>query len=376
MWSWFRVHRLRFLGFLVVIAAGTALASVVDSRISRSAVFLVCVAFAVGVAGLGTARTVGRRSSGVERDEAGALRDRAADQRDRQARHRDQASEHRDSAADHRDHDADQRDHDANQRDLDADLGEGPRDPPGTGPGAYPTHPDRGRWKLSQQEAAAARTRASHDRGAGASERATAEHDRDAARADRDASANERAHAGLDRDAATADREASAREREYASVDGLTGVYLRSAGFVELAHEMSRARRTNQPLVVAFVDVDHLKAVNDSLGHAAGDRMLREVAQALSSSQRPYDLVLRYGGDEFVCALPGMKIPDAARRFASLNSTLATGLERGSVTIGLAQLRPGDTVEDVVSRADAALIAERKQRRGAAPGGATSSRDA
>ena len=159
-------------------------------------------------------------------------------------------------------------------------------------------------------------------------------------------------------------------------MDGLTGVYLRSAGFVELAHEMSRARRTNQPLVVAFVDVDHLKAVNDSLGHAAGDRMLREVAQALSSSQRPYDLVLRYGGDEFVCALPGMQIPDAARRFASLNSTLAAGLERGSVTIGLAQLRPGDTVEDVVSRADAALIAARKQRRGAAPGGATSSRDA
>jgi diguanylate cyclase (GGDEF)-like protein len=71
----------------------------------------------------------------------------------------------------------------------------------------------------------------------------------------------------------------------------------------ELEREIARATRTRQPLVLAFVDVDHLKEINDVHGHAAGDQVLQAVAETLRTTLRGYDLIFRYGGDEFVCAL-------------------------------------------------------------------------
>jgi len=160
---------------------------------------------------------------------------------------------------------------------------------------------------------------------------------------------------------------ASAREREHASIDGLTGVYLRGPGSAELEREIARARREDKPLVLAFVDVDHLKTINDSRGHVAGDRMLREVANTLGAKLRSYDLIMRYGGDEFVCALLGLSIADATKRLVLVNAALAEAPEHGSVTVGLADLRPEDLPEDLVTRADAALYRERQQQRRTAP---------
>lgn len=145
-------------------------------------------------------------------------------------------------------------------------------------------------------------------------------------------------------------------------MDDLTGAYLRGEGFVHLEVEMSRARRTNQPLTLAFVDVDGLKAVNDLHGHAAGDRLLLEVANTLRANLRPYDLILRYGGDEFVCALSGMMMTDAAQRLGIINSALAEAPEHGSVTIGYAELQPEDSHEALVARADAELYRVRQAR--------------
>jgi GGDEF domain-containing protein len=105
---------------------------------------------------------------------------------------------------------------------------------------------------------------------AGATDRTQAEHDRATALADRESGASERTHAKRDRSAALADREASAWERAHASTDDLTRVYRRGPGFVELEREIARARRTAGPLMVAFVDINGLKAINDSRGHAAG----------------------------------------------------------------------------------------------------------
>ena len=358
-------HRLRLLVAAAVVVAGAVAGSALDSRMGRLVVFLVAVAIASGLAGYrGWRRSRARAGSGEERDQAALERDQAAGRRDRAAIHRDEAGSHRDQAADRRDHDADQRDADADQRDADADqldrVGEELEAPTGD-----PNAADRrDRSGLDRRAADEARRRASHDRGAGAGERTTAELDRDAALADRGASASERAHAELDRDAALADRGASAREREFASLDGLTGVYLRGAGFAELEHEVERARRTQQPLVLAFIDVDHLKEVNDSRGHAAGDRTLREVAHTLRASLRPYDVILRYGGDEFVCALAGIDLPAASKRLALVNAALAQAPEHSSVAIGLAELRPGDSVEALVARADTALLTERHRQRG------------
>jgi diguanylate cyclase (GGDEF)-like protein len=200
------------------------------------------------------------------------------------------------------------------------------------------------------------------DRGAGATERTEAEFDRERASADRGAGAHERVEAEHDRTSAHADRGASAHEREDASIDSLTGVSIRGAGLSWLDREMARARRTFETLILAFVDVDHLKEVNDAHGHAAGDQLLVDVARALRSKLRSYDVIFRYGGDEFVCAFSAVDVADAANRLALVNTALAQGALPGSVTAGLAELRPGDSTEDLVARADAALYRQRQTR--------------
>jgi len=185
--------------------------------------------------------------------------------------------------------------------------------------------------------------------------------DRGEASRDRQAEAGERTEAALDRNNARADRSASAREREASSHDALTGAYLRGAGLVELERDIARARRTQQSLVLAFVDVDGLKEVNDSRGHAAGDRMLLEVAKTLGAKLRPYDLIVRFGGDEFVCAISRLTMAEAGKRFALVNAALAEAPEPGSITIGLAELQPHDSPEELLARADAELYRERQR---------------
>ncbi len=181
--------------------------------------------------------------------------------------------------------------------------------------------------------------------------------------ADRGAGADERSHAQLDRGTAMTDRDASARDRERDSRDPLTGAHLRGAGSLELEREVARAGRTGQPLALAFVDVDGLKMINDLQGHAAGDRMLVQVTDTLRTKLRSYDLIIRYGGDEFVCVLAGMDMVEAASRMEIVNTALAAASEHGSVTAGVVDLREGETVDAMVRRADEALYEQRRLER-------------
>jgi diguanylate cyclase (GGDEF)-like protein len=205
------------------------------------------------------------------------------------------------------------------------------------------------------------RETASADRGAGALERTRSEADRATALADRGAGAGERADAGIDRTTAFADRGASAQDRAYSSLDDLTGAYLRDAGFQELDREIARVRRSQEPMIVVFADVDGLKAVNDCQGHAAGDQLLVEVATAFRATLRAHDLVIRYGGDEFVCAISGLTMAAATQRLTNVNAALLRASGGGSVTIGMAELQPADSAADLVARADAALYRERQR---------------
>jgi diguanylate cyclase (GGDEF)-like protein len=188
-------------------------------------------------------------------------------------------------------------------------------------------------------------------------------HDDDEPRAAYD----QRVAAALDREHAQRDRELAARDRALAAVDyaaagkdDLTGALRRGVGLGAVQRELDRAHRTHGRLVVAFVDVDGLKKVNDTSGHAAGDRLLERSAKLMIEHLRPYDVVVRVGGDEFVCSLNGIDVEAVRERFGLVSADLATGPDPGSISVGLGERRAGDSVDDLVNRADVALVAAKK----------------
>jgi diguanylate cyclase (GGDEF)-like protein len=151
--------------------------------------------------------------------------------------------------------------------------------------------------------------------------------------------------------------------KEEAAVDELTGALRRTAGMAQLQREVRRARRfDDQKLVVAFVDLDDLKVVNDTRGHAAGDAVLRELAAALRRRLRAYDLVIRWGGDEFVCSLPGAGLEAAQRALEDIRTELSarTGC---TFSTGFTELGQDVDAESLVARADADYYERRRRDR-------------
>ena len=147
-----------------------------------------------------------------------------------------------------------------------------------------------------------------------------------------------------------------------AATDDLTGAMRRGMGLAALQREIDRSRRPNGTgIVVGFIDVDGLKSLNDSRGHAAGDRLLRDVVAAVRERIRSYDLVFRYGGDEFVCVLIDVDLAQAERTVADIRANVTARTGEHSISVGLASVTEGDNAEAVVARADMALYGARRR---------------
>ncbi len=151
-------------------------------------------------------------------------------------------------------------------------------------------------------------------------------------------------------------------------LDAKTGLLNAATWQREAAVELARAVRTRTPLAVAMIDLDHFKNVNDSFGHLAGDRVLRELAQTLQASLREYDIVGRFGGEEFTLLLPHTDPAEAAQiaeRIRAQVDQRTTMIDDGSregfrlrvtVSIGVATLNGSHRdLDDLIAAADSAL---------------------
>ena len=147
------------------------------------------------------------------------------------------------------------------------------------------------------------------------------------------------------------------------NTDDLTGVLRRGAGISRLDGSINEARREQRPLSLVFVDVDGLKGTNDTAGHAVGDAVLLRVASTLTDAVAPDGFVFRYGGDEFVCVLPGRTETETAAMFDSLQANYSEQFG-GSFSAGFAGLKGEDSGSEVIGRADLDLY---NRRRFAAP---------
>jgi diguanylate cyclase (GGDEF)-like protein len=184
---------------------------------------------------------------------------------------------------------------------------------------------------------------------------------RDRSAANRMRAAADRSRAAKDRDIAAEDRKHLLEELERAHLDALTGTYRRGMGEVALINEIERARRSKGALSLAHIDCDALKEESDRDDYGAGDELLREFVALLRSMLRPYDPVVRWGADEFVCTISGVTLDDARRRFEGIRTHLAEATGDG-VTVGLAALEERDSLETLLERADAALLEAREGR--------------
>jgi diguanylate cyclase (GGDEF)-like protein len=143
---------------------------------------------------------------------------------------------------------------------------------------------------------------------------------------------------------------------DLAARDALTGLWGRAATLELLDRELARATRVGQAVGIVLADVDRLKLVNDTLGHALGDELLRQTARQLREALRAYDMLGRYGGDEFLAILPGCSAAAAAALAVRLCERVADGPIRcDRFPIGVT-ISVGVAAREGVSAADASAL--------------------
>jgi len=155
-------------------------------------------------------------------------------------------------------------------------------------------------------------------------------------------------------------RELLERMSRLAQQDGLTGIANRRTLDEAVPVEFARARRSGQPLTLVMIDIDHFKRYNDKRGHAAGDALLRTSAQSWAKQLRPTDLIARYGGEEFTLVLPACSADQAGQLVDRLRPLMP---DRQTFSAGIAAWDGDETTNELVQRADRALLQAKKRGR-------------
>jgi diguanylate cyclase (GGDEF)-like protein len=154
--------------------------------------------------------------------------------------------------------------------------------------------------------------------------------------------------------------EANQTIERLARTDTLTGLANRRTLDETLRHEIARAQRQGQELSAVMADLDHFKSVNDEYGHVAGDQVLASAAAILKTQLRPFDLAVRYGGEEFLLLLLGASTADAVGIAERIRKKVAAMIvpacpRRITISLGIASWMPDETPDEFVARADSAL---------------------
>lgn len=153
--------------------------------------------------------------------------------------------------------------------------------------------------------------------------------------------------------------------QQYATIDALTGLHNRGWLDDMFGREIKRSERDCLKACLLMIDIDHFKDVNDKYGHLAGDKVLVTVGKSIKEPLRPNDMVARYGGEEFSVLLPETSIENAAAIAERLRERVCQAspgkierkqLPKVTVSIGVADFNPGDSLESMIAAADAAMF--------------------
>ena len=156
--------------------------------------------------------------------------------------------------------------------------------------------------------------------------------------------------------------------RQLADLDALTGLHNRRYFHETLAREVARAQRYERRLALIVFDLDDFKAINDRIGHLAGDAVLAEVAERVRDVVRSADIACRVGGDEFAVILPESSLGDADQLYRRLQNAVSsravTQAGRLFISAGIAELKPEDDTTSFFERADEALYRAKESGKG------------
>jgi diguanylate cyclase len=164
-------------------------------------------------------------------------------------------------------------------------------------------------------------------------------------------------------------REKAEQFQTAAEMDGLTGLYNRATFDDRIQDALKAFQTSGQSFALVLFDVDRFKAINDSLGHIAGDKVLQKVSECLKETFRKDDFIARFGGDEFAVVIQNLTLDMARERIRMFRQNLGkrrfTSHARGdiniSVSAGIALVKEGDTAEGLVDRADKVMYVSKKE---------------